>query len=150
MPAITSTASQIMFLTVGLPIARSEEVYRKRPQVKTPLIGKSTRPKSPSFRQNVKYGLSSVVKYLSTNVSHARLITLVNMSRNWDLSCLRYSMFLKIQPHKNSRYCLASQDWQWRHVFFYKVIRDLISIVYVCINPIHRIGLIHKWPIDSR
>ena len=32
--------------------------------------------------------------------------------------------------------------------FAYKVIRDLESIEYVCINPICRIGLIHKWSID--
>ena len=28
--------------------------------------------------------------------------------------------------------------------FLYKVIRDLFSIDYLCINPILRIGLIHK------
>ena len=28
--------------------------------------------------------------------------------------------------------------------FVYKVIRDLESTDHVCINPIHRIGLIHK------
>ena len=28
--------------------------------------------------------------------------------------------------------------------FVYKVIRDLESIDHFCINPIHRIGLIHK------
>ena len=28
--------------------------------------------------------------------------------------------------------------------FVYKVIRDLESTDYLCINPIHRIGLIHK------
>ena len=28
--------------------------------------------------------------------------------------------------------------------FVYKVIRDLKSIDHLCINPIHRIGLIHK------
>ena len=28
--------------------------------------------------------------------------------------------------------------------FVYKVIRDLESIDHLCINPIHRIGLIHK------
>ena len=34
--------------------------------------------------------------------------------------------------------------------FVYKVIRDLQSIDDVCINPIRRIGLIHKWSADSR
>ena len=29
-------------------------------------------------------------------------------------------------------------------MFVYKVIRDLISIDHLCINPIIRIGLIHK------
>ena len=29
-------------------------------------------------------------------------------------------------------------------MFVYKIIRDLESIVHLCINPIHRIGLIHK------
>ena len=33
--------------------------------------------------------------------------------------------------------------------FVYKVIRDLESIDHLCINPIRRIGLIHKWSIDS-
>ena len=32
--------------------------------------------------------------------------------------------------------------------FVYKVIRDLESIDHLCINPIHRIGFIHKWYID--
>ena len=34
-------------------------------------------------------------------------------------------------------------------MFVYKVIRDLESIDHLCINPIHRIGLLHKWFIDS-
>ena len=34
-------------------------------------------------------------------------------------------------------------------MFVYKVIRDLESIDHLCINPIRRIGLIHKWYIDS-
>ena len=34
-------------------------------------------------------------------------------------------------------------------MFVYKVIRDLWSIDHMCINPIRRIGLIHKWSIDS-
>ena len=34
--------------------------------------------------------------------------------------------------------------------FVYKVITDLASIDHWCINPIHRIGLIHKWSIDLR
>ena len=34
--------------------------------------------------------------------------------------------------------------------FVYIVIRDLESIDHLCINPIHRIGLVHKWSIDSR
>ena len=34
--------------------------------------------------------------------------------------------------------------------FVYKVIRDLESIDHLCINPILRIGLIHKCSIDSR
>ena len=33
--------------------------------------------------------------------------------------------------------------------FVYKVIRDLLSIDHLCINPILRIGLIHKRSIDS-
>ena len=33
--------------------------------------------------------------------------------------------------------------------FVYKFIRDLESIDHLCINPIHRIGLIHKLSIDS-
>ena len=33
--------------------------------------------------------------------------------------------------------------------FVYKVIRYLESIDHLFINPIHRIGLIHKWPLDS-
>ena len=33
--------------------------------------------------------------------------------------------------------------------FVYKVIRVLWSIDHLCINPILRIGLIHKWSIDS-
>ena len=35
-------------------------------------------------------------------------------------------------------------------IFVYKFIRDLKSIDYMCINPILRIGLIHKRSIDSR
>ena len=35
-------------------------------------------------------------------------------------------------------------------MFVYQVIRDLESIYHLCINPIHRIGLIHKWYLDSR
>ena len=31
----------------------------------------------------------------------------------------------------------------------YKCIRDLESIYHLCITPIHRIGIIHKWSIDS-
>ena len=46
-------------------------------------------------------------------------------------------------------YCPASQEWQWRHVLFKKFIKDLESKDHLCINPIHRIGLIHKWSIDS-
>ena len=34
--------------------------------------------------------------------------------------------------------------------FVYKVIRDLESIDHLCINPILRIGLIHKLSVDSR
>ena len=34
--------------------------------------------------------------------------------------------------------------------FVYKVIRDLESIDHLFINPIRRIGLIHKWSLDSR
>ena len=34
-------------------------------------------------------------------------------------------------------------------LFVYKVIRDLESIDHLCINPIRRIGLIHKCSIDS-
>ena len=33
-------------------------------------------------------------------------------------------------------------------VFCLQSYRDLWSIDHVCINPIHRIGLIHKWAID--
>ena len=33
--------------------------------------------------------------------------------------------------------------------FVYKVIRHLESIDHLCINPIHRIGLMHKKSIDS-
>ena len=33
--------------------------------------------------------------------------------------------------------------------FVYKVIRGLESIDHLCINPIHRIGLIHKYSINS-
>ena len=33
--------------------------------------------------------------------------------------------------------------------FVYKVNRDLELIDHLCINPIRRIGLIHKWSIDS-
>ena len=33
-------------------------------------------------------------------------------------------------------------------MFDYKVIRDVQSIGHLCINPILRIGLIHKWYID--
>ena len=33
--------------------------------------------------------------------------------------------------------------------FVYKVIRDLESIDHLCINPIIRIGLIHKLSVDS-
>ena len=34
--------------------------------------------------------------------------------------------------------------------FVYKFFRDLESIDHLCINPIRRIGLIHKKSIDSR
>ena len=33
--------------------------------------------------------------------------------------------------------------------YVYKFVRDLESIDHLCINTIHRIGLIHKWSIDS-
>ena len=46
-------------------------------------------------------------------------------------------------------YCHASQERDSAIMFCYKVIRDLESIDHLCINPIHRIGLIHKWSIDS-
>ena len=35
-------------------------------------------------------------------------------------------------------------------MLFYIVIRYLESVDHLCINPIRRIGLIHKWSIDSR
>ena len=36
-------------------------------------------------------------------------------------------------------------------MFVYKIIRDLVeSRDHLCINPIRRIGLIHKWSLDSR
>ena len=35
-------------------------------------------------------------------------------------------------------------------MFVYKNIRDLESIDHLFINPIHRIGLIHKRSLDSR
>ena len=35
-------------------------------------------------------------------------------------------------------------------MFVYKVIRDLYLIDHLCINPIRRIGLIHKSSIDYR
>ena len=44
-------------------------------------------------------------------------------------------------------YCPASQEWQWRHVLSTKL---LGTYNHVCINPIHRIGLIHKWSIHLR
>ena len=34
-------------------------------------------------------------------------------------------------------------------MFVYQVIRDLESIDHLCINPICRIGLLHKYSIDS-
>ena len=33
-------------------------------------------------------------------------------------------------------------------MFVYKVSWDFESIDNLCINPIHRIGLIHKWSLD--
>ena len=52
--------------------------------------------------------------------------------------CIIYSIY----------YFPVSQKGQWCR-FVYKIIRDLESIDHLCINPIHRIGLIHKWAIDS-
>ena len=46
-------------------------------------------------------------------------------------------------------YCPASQEWQWRHVCL-QCYQDLKSIDHLCIKPIRRTGLIHKWSIDSR
>ena len=34
--------------------------------------------------------------------------------------------------------------------FVNKAFRDLESIDHLCIDPIRRIGLVHKWPFDSR
>ena len=49
------------------------------------------------------------------------------------------SLLLSCQPRVTVTSC-----------FVYKVIRDLESIYHLSINPIHRIGLILKWSIDSR
>ena len=35
-------------------------------------------------------------------------------------------------------------------MFVYKAIQDLETIDHLCINPIRRLGFIHKWSIDSR
>ena len=54
----------------------------------------------------------------------------------WKYEC---QLLLSCQPRVTVMSC-----------FVYKVIRDLELINHLCINPIHRIGLIHKWFIDSR
>ena len=46
-------------------------------------------------------------------------------------------------------YCPASQKRAVASCFVYKYFRDLESIDHLCINPICRIGLIHKYTIDS-
>ena len=74
-----------------------------------------------------------------------------SLIRNWNtFRCLslpaRHAVFqlncfqiLSCQPRVTVTSC-----------FVYNVIRDLWSIDHLFINPIRRIGLIHKWSIDSR
>ena len=54
---------------------------------------------------------------------------------NIDSKCHRHTV---LQPRVTVMSCFVN-----------KVIRDLESIDYLCINPIRRIGLIHKRSIDS-
>ena len=71
---------------------------------------------------------------------------------NIDLSYTLFGASIWVWAQKqqfNSIYCPASQEWQWR-LFVNKVITDLESIDHLCINPIRRIGLIHKWSTDLR
>ena len=45
---------------------------------------------------------------------------------------------------KMNCYNLLSCQPRVKSCYVYKVTRDLVSIDHLCINPIHRIGLIHK------
>ena len=60
------------------------------------------------------------------------------------------SYYKEIHVH-NYMYILSRQArFTVASCFLYKVIRDLESIDHLCINPIHRIGLIHKCSFDTR
>ena len=60
-------------------------------------------------------------------------------------------MFCFTRKHVSVHTLLSCQSRVSKTIrFVYKVIRDLESIDHLFINPIHRIGLIHKWSLDSR
>ena len=67
------------------------------------------------------------------------------------IGCLLFSSLAIFLLKREENYILSSQPRVTVTPFFvYKVIRDLESIDHLCIDPIRRIGLIHKWSIDSR
>ena len=47
-------------------------------------------------------------------------------------------------PASQRHYVVSLNKSESDVIYFYKVIRDSESIDHLCINPIHRIGLIHK------
>ena len=54
----------------------------------------------------------------------------------------------------HAKYCRANQEWQWRSILFTNASctnHELARIDrYSCINPILRLGLMHKWFIDYK
>ena len=87
--------------------------------------------------QNVFAASCLVLNYLPMSPKmDARLkwVYFIYTLYNMDCFCV-----LSCQPRVTATSC-----------FVYKVIRDLESVDYICINPIRRIGLIHKYSINSR
>ena len=70
------------------------------------------------------------------------------MFNMWTLIIYATQLFIVgicVKPYENEAKVLSCQPRvTMASSFVYKVIRDLASIDYLCINPIRRIGLIHK------
>ena len=69
-------------------------------------------------------------------ISHSMQVQTFHFSKNH--ACFNSYLLLSCQARVKVRSC-----------FVYKFIRDLKSIDHLCINPIRKIGLIHKCAFDS-